>query len=201
MQSKTTQKRKPAIRAKKDSEHYCQKEEIINRLSLFTVGNGDPKKGFLFKIEKSTDDIEIIKKELLGINENHNILLKEITIVGSGLNELRTKIKTTEEIQRDDEARAALATQLKMAKRRDNWYKGLTIVGLAVAIFFGIRNGREGKMQAEATVERIDNLGIPVYTTTRGIVINPDSLRVTFWPKDFGGGIGDTINGINDTIK
>ena len=64
-------------------------EEIINRLSKFVIGNGEPKTGFLYKIEKSTEDISLLWNSLLLIG------LILFIIYGIGLHSRPIMIFTT----------------------------------------------------------------------------------------------------------
>lgn len=194
-----TTKRKPVIREK----CTCEKEEIINRMSVLIVGNGDPEKGLLYKINKVTDDIATIKDELKGINENNNVLLKEITIVGGNLREFETTIKTKEGVKKEDEVRGDVADQLKLQeksiagqlksqKSRDNWYKVLTIIGLAIAIYFGIRNNKKNDtmlINQEGLKTQVDYINTPVENSRGGYDLWPSGLYA------------DSIRKIKDSIK
>ena len=92
-------------------------ENKVNETHKIIVGNGDPEKGLCRQVaiigERQGKVMELIK----GLNENHNVLLGEITRVGANLGKLEAGINGE-----------------KTAKRR-MIQNGLTLLGFIVVIF------------------------------------------------------------------
>mgnify|MGYP001607289665 FL=1 len=115
------------------------------------------------------------------------------TSVISNLIEFQSKHAGEEKGRKEFEARIIIAKELKQTRKRDMWYRILTMIGLAIAIYFGVINSKKNNSLGK----RIEDLGSPVVTDSRGQMLNvPDGAGVRFWPKDF---MGDTVK--TDTKK
>jgi len=191
-------KRKPAIRAR---HHLCEKEEIISRLSVLLIGNGEPEKGFAFKMarmaeeQKSlTSDISEIKVSVKDLVDMHTKTFEAITKTATDLETYKKEMAQYKEGESNAEVKATRDAQIKAQTKRDNAYKTfsilaltLTIIGLAVTILLSQKNNAK----TEDTNKRVENLGSPVVTNPRGEVVSlPKGYELKMWPKDFN---GDTI--------
>jgi len=161
---KISQSKKPIKKVKKKPTtqvHICNQEatimrqgELLERLGLVTLGNGTPENGLLFMFreflevdKRRKEDITDIKDSLKEVNANHNVLLGEITRVGSDLVAFKAAINGNKEGKKDAEERHNVAENLELTKARDNKYvvfsvivSCITMAGVIAAIVFGIRN-------------------------------------------------------------
>jgi hypothetical protein len=162
----------------------CGQEDAINhlvdsnnKLSIIITGNGDPEKGISRRVTLIGErqgalitTLDGIKEELKAINENHNVLLGEITRVGSDFVGFKNKVEGIDMGRKERE-------DVDRISNRDTWYKILTIAGLAIAIFFGIKNNKHGeKMLDEQTTQQSEirsiRNDIPYTEKTRSIDYN-----------------------------
>jgi hypothetical protein len=194
-----TTKRKPAIRAKTKRVyiHKCSEKDDIDhliksnqQLSIIITGNGDPEKGLSRQVALISErqkgvlkTLEGVHDELKGVNENHNVLLGEITRVGLQLNE----------VEKRDE-RQKIAEDLAEKKKQDGWQRVIWIVmaliGLTGIFLNNIHTSRNSK--------KIDNLGTPVITNSRGMpTALPNGDQLKMYPRDF---TGDTTK-VKKTTK
>ncbi len=193
-------KRKPAIRAKTKRVyiHKCSEKDDINhliksnqQLSVIITGNGDPEKGLCRQVALINErqqgvlkTIEGVHEELKGINENHNVLLAEITRVGVQVNE----------VEKRDE-RDKIAADLEEKKKQDGWQRVIWVVMALIGLTGIFLNN----LHTTKNSRKIDNLGMPVITNSRGmptVLPNGDQLRM--YPKDF---TGDTTKMKKTNVK
>jgi hypothetical protein len=67
--------------------------------------------------------------------------------------------------------KGGIAKNLEITISRDNWYKILTIIALAIAIYLGVRNSNKSDTaiaNTKTTIDKVDNLGVPVVINPRG---------------------------------
>jgi hypothetical protein len=186
-----TAKLKLAIRKQ---DHYCTQEDNIkhliennNKLSVIITGNNHPENGIMHQVaiigERQAGvltKLDNINKELKGVNENHNVLLGEITRVGA-------KVNGFEKQGEKDQIAADLAEK----KRQDRWQRWVWIVttllmmtGILLSNIHTSRNSR-----------KIDNLGTPVIMNPRGTVVPLQRGEVLkMYPRDF---TGDTMKKVD----
>jgi hypothetical protein len=193
----------------KNVPHKCIQVEKITEMHELLVGNGDPEKGLVARVLVITNQqntmiktLDKIDGTLDGITKKNDGLLIEITDVHVKLLGFKAEVTGKEKGEKEAAERLLIAKNLKMkedeelrSKSRDNWYKVLTIIGLAVAIYFGVRktNKIESVMkQADTLTNKVENMGVPVIVNPRGnTVALPDGFKLKFYPKDY----------LKDTIK
>lgn len=133
--------------------HKCSEKVQLERMRVILVGNGDPKTGLAFKMEKSIDDISEIKTTILDIKDKLNETIIAASTAASSLEKYKLEVKSFENGKEDAEEKAAInrkneedkihvAKSLALQKNRDMWYKIFTIIGLAIAIYFGVKNNK-----------------------------------------------------------
>ena len=195
-----TEKRKPAIRAKTKRVyiHKCSEKDDIDhliksnlQLSIIITGNGEPDKGLCRQValigERQKGVLQAIDKvneQLKGVNENHNVLLGEITRVGA-------KVNSFEKQEEKDQIAADLAEK----KRQDNWQRVFWIV----TALLGLTGIFLNNLHTTKNSHKIDNLGTPVIMNQRGQAVplqNGDQLKM--YPKDF---TGDTTRVKKPSVK
>lgn len=198
MPQKTTIKKAPAAKKKVVVVHTCTQKGAIkhlvdntNKLSIIITGNGEPEKGLCSQVALINERqkgvlqaVNEVNEQLKGVNENHNVLLGEITRVGA-------KVDNSEK----QEERDQIAKDLIEKKKQDAWQRWvwifmgvLTLAGLLLNIIHSSKNGR-----------KLDNLGTPVIINSRGmptVLPNGDQLRM--YPKDF---TGDTTKVKKTNVK
>lgn len=153
------------------NEHCCTQEEQISKLNLLLLGNGNPQDGYIFKVMQMTKKVEDIETHLTGISG----MVKDLHEESIGKKAIDKKEKNDFDINN-------IAQNLQLQKKGDNWYKILTILGLAVAIYFGFHNGKK----SDATNKKIENLGEPVVVNFRGQMVGlPNGYSLKMFPKDF----------------
>jgi hypothetical protein len=179
-----TTKSKPILKTKRVYIHKCSEKDDINhliksnqQLSVIITGNGDPEKGLCRQVALINErqqgvlkTIEGVHEELKGINENHNVLLSEITRVGLQVNE----------VEKRDE-RAQIAADLAEKKKQDGWQRVIWIVmaliGLTGIFLNNLHTSRNSK--------KIDDLGTPVIVNSKGMqTVLPNNDQVKFIKKD-----------------
>jgi hypothetical protein len=190
----TSVKTKPKKAA---TNHKCLKAstikrqgELIERIGKVTLGNGTPEDGLLFQFrsflidhKKSVDNVAEIKGMVTKA-------LEDAATTRHAFELYKTHEEGTNEAEREKRERDGIANALKLTKSRDLWYKILTILGIACAIYFGFKNNR----QTSAVETKVDNLGDPVVTNPRGeFVPLPDGFSLKMWPRDFDEAIQDTV--------
>lgn len=171
--------------------HKCSEKNTIiqllennRKLNLIIGGNGDPEKGLAFIAKSNIQAIAVIKEDITYIKNKLSATITAATTAASSLEQYKLEVKNFElgkesvesEIEKDEE-RKNVARSLALTQRRDLWYKiftsaGLivTIIGLAIAIYFGVRNDKI-PAQLEATKEEINTKieqGDGVSKVTRG---------------------------------
>ena len=149
--------------------HKCSEKNTIiqllennQKLNLIIGGNGDPEKGLAFIAKSNIQAIAVIKEDITYIKNKLSATITAATTAASSLEQYKLEVKNFElgkesvesEIEKDVE-RQNVAKSLALTKSRDMWYKIFTIVGLAIAIYFGVRNNRI-PAQLEATKEEIN---------------------------------------------
>ena len=162
------------------AEHNCIQEKqigeitaILGRISKEVYGNGDA--GLIKTIPRLEEKIN----NLVGSVSSHTKII-------SNFIEFQATHNGEEKGKKDNEARALVAQELQQTQRRDMWYRILTILGLAVAIYFGVVNSYKNS----DLNKRILDMGTPVVTNSRGETVPlPADAKVKYWPKDF---MGDT---------
>lgn len=182
-------------KAPRASRHFCKQSNQIKKLNLLLLGNGNPKDGYVYKVidmSKVQDDMKTdigdIKLSLKGFNENYNVLFTEIVRVGKDLsNYIEGKNGEESGVQKAEEKALSKHT-LAMARSRDNWYKVLTIIGIAAAIYFGVKNNHQGDKiitTTEVTQQRVEDQGVPFVMNKRGeFVALPDSTIIKWFGND-----------------
>lgn len=208
------------IRAEKVAVlHVCSQKESIahliengNKLSVIITGNGDPEKGLCRQVALLGErqkgvltTLDKIDEKLKDLNENHNVLLAEITRVGSDLVGFKSEL-TGEKAQKekddkekkDKERDTIIAEELRLTKIRDrNWKIGtfITIILMALGTAYGIIKLYAGQDKIvnnqNKIVKKVDDFGTPVIVDKDGKTLDSRSVELKMWPKDFG----------NDSIK
>ena len=83
--------------------------------------------------------------------------------------------------KKDKEDRDILAQNLKMTETRDFWYKVFSILGIAIAIYFGVRNSK----QTDRVMIAQEKQGVPFVINKRGEVVTlPDSTVIRWLSND-----------------
>ena len=201
------------IRAEKVAVlHVCSQKESIahliengNKLSVIITGNGDPEKGLCRQVallgerqKGVSTTLDKIDDKLKDVNENHNVLLAEITRVGSDLVGLKSEL-TGEKAQKEkDDKEKRLAEELALTRKRDrNWKIAtyITILLMALGTTYGIIKLYAGQDKIvnnqNKIVKKVDDFGIPVIVDKDGKTLDSRSVELKMWPKDF----------LNDSIK
>lgn len=144
-------------------EHYCTQENEITRQGIFlerlgkvTLGNGHPEDGLLFMFreflehdKRKQEDIQLIKESIKDLNENNNVLLGEITRVGTDLNDFKLSTLTKKETEKELNDKARIAKELLITQKRDKRFivfqiiaLVLTLCGVSAAVYFGFHSDK-----------------------------------------------------------
>jgi hypothetical protein len=164
-------------------EHIKRQGELLGRLATITLGNGRPEDGLLFRFGKFMDEHKIVVSDI-----------QEIKQKLSTVNEINTEL----EVQRRVKDEIAKLVSETADKKKFSWSKfSIIIAAVSFAVFatFQVLNYFKSDKVVTVTTEtnkKIDDMGTPVVTTPRGVMIPlPDSAKIKFYPKDF----------LNDSIK
>ena len=176
----TSTPKKPQ-RTSKKVVHICSKEEtierqgvLLERLGKVTLGNGTPENGLMFMFreflendKRRKEDIQVIKESLKGVNENHNVLIREITIVGSELNSFKETIEARKETEEEITEKLRKASEVLATKKRDTRFiifqviaLTLTLAGVSAAVYFGFHTDKTAtdiKSETRVTNDILDN--------------------------------------------
>jgi hypothetical protein len=176
--------------------HKCSKEDVLDRMSRILVGNGHPEEGMAFQFKEFMKDHVRVLND---ITEIKNKVTEAIDSSGKAIRAIETYKTETESFAngvKEKEEREAIAEALAARVKRDRWQRIFWIItaiigvsGIWISVLFGVRNGNKA-----ATREQVDNLGTPVITNSRGIIINlPEGDSIKYFRE------GQFVN--FDTIK
>jgi hypothetical protein len=146
-----TKQNKDMTAKRKPTNISCIYEKEISEMHKILVGNGDPDSSMVRRValigERQNNVIFTLDK----IEPKLDGLLSEITEVRSGLATLKSNVN-------NKEIEAEKAEKLRREKKRDNWYRGLTIAGIAVMISLGVWNHFTGYTNKEEIIATKDTL-------------------------------------------
>lgn len=169
----------------------------IKELHNIVTGNGTPENGMIF--------------QLALLNKGQGDLLEKLNGIGGSISELTGKYN--ESIKLANTAKNAIAEYKKevggiekgketahkeedriKTHKRENLRTGVTLtmaiiaaIGLGLTAYFGFRNSQK----ADTTIRKVDDLGTPVVTNSRGQTVPlPDGYTLKMFPNDFN---NDTI--------
>jgi hypothetical protein len=171
--------------------HYCTQEEAIKRINTILVGNGHPEDGLAFVVRASLNDIKDIKVDISDIKKDIRDAIDASTKATKALDLYKAEIEGYDKREEEELGKQEIAAKLERETKRDNWYKVLTIIAIAVTLLIGIANlFKSGKIEtiSTKTETKVDNFGVPV-TTRNGEIVNIPGVDIKVFPKDF---IGDT---------
>ena len=100
--------------------------ESNQKLSIIITGNGDPDHSLNRRVALTDERQQNVLVQLKEINLNHNVLLSEITRVGTDLTKLESSINGAENQKKKEKE-----------KQKDNWFKLSVIVGI-IGIVIGV---------------------------------------------------------------
>jgi len=165
----TTPKIKRVPKEKVAILHVCSEQKTLeqlvksnDKLSTIITGDGNPKEGYVYKVDEMGRDIKDINEKLTGICG----IVKELHEESVGV---KAVIKTARE-------------------KRTEWVKiAMFIIG-AVSLMFLAYNSFKGTEVSLENSKKIDNIGIPFpVTNSRGEpALFSDSLSLRYFPKDSG---------------
>lgn len=198
MATKTAKSKKRSVR------HVCvQTEKLsdmdvrIKELHHIVTGNGTPEEGMIF--------------QMVLLNKGQSDLLAKLGEVGSSMGDLTGKYE--ESIKLANTAKNAITEYKKevngIEKGKEKVYKEedrikthkrerlrtavtlvmafIAAVGLGLTAYFGFKNSQK----ADTTLQKVDDLGTPVVTNSRGQTVPlPDGYTLKMFPNDFN---NDTI--------
>jgi hypothetical protein len=143
--------------------HVCSQKEAINqlikttdKLSIIITGNGNPKDGYIYKVDEMGRDVKDINEKLTGICG----IVKELHEKSIGEN----------------------AVEKKQIIRWDNVFKIAGIIIASGMLYIGYKNLEKKSISTE---QKIDNIGVPFVMNKRGEVMAlPDSTLIKYFPND-----------------
>lgn len=142
--------------------HVCSQKEAINqliktsdKLSIIITGNGNPKDGYIYKVDEMGRDVKDINEKLTGICG----IVKELHEKSIGEN----------------------AVEKKQIIRWDNVFKIAGIIIASGMLYVGYKNLTK---QNTAIETRVNNIGVPIVTRNGKILALPDSTQIKFFPND-----------------
>jgi hypothetical protein len=146
---------KKKIERKPRNLHKCSEKEQLDRMRLILVGNGNPKTGLVFLVESSIEHQKIIMDDISSIKSDIKTALESAGTATRAIEMYKAEEISKDTTKKDIEDRAIVAKNLALTRSRDTWYKIFTILGLAIAIYFGVRNNKI-PAQLEATKEELN---------------------------------------------
>jgi hypothetical protein len=148
--------------------HVCEQKDQIaqlikntDKLSIIITGNGNPKDGYMYKVDEIGRDVKGINEKLTGISGIVKELHEE-SIIKNGV------VKTTRE-------------------KRGEWVKTAMFVVGALSLGFLAYNSFKGNEKQDTAIQKIENLGEPVVISPRGDAVPlPSGYKLKmFGKKDY----------------
>jgi hypothetical protein len=143
--------------------HVCSQERSIDqlikttdKLSVIITGNGNPTEGYVYKVLEMGKQINDINIKLTGI---------------SGIvSELHEKSVTENAIEKNNSK---------------TWGRWIQIIGTTIALGMLLLGYLNLTKQSKSVEKRIDNIGIPFVTNSRGEILSlPDSTKIIYFSAD-----------------
>ena len=144
--------------------HSCTQEEQIalllkntDRLSIIITGNGNPRDGYMYKVDEMGRDVKEINNKLTGISG----IVKELHEESIG----KKKVEKTD------------------AEKRIKWFQiGMFLLGLGALIYTAI-NTRENIKVSKTNTDKINNLGEPVIIDKEGQIKDSRGVEIKMFGK------------------
>jgi len=160
----TTPKIKRIPKEKVAILHTCSETSTLDqlvktseKLSIIITGNGNPRDGYMYKVDEMGRDVKEINNKLTGISG----IVKELHEESIG----KKKVEKTD------------------AEKRIKWFQiGMFLLGLGALIYTAI-NTRENIKVSKTNTDKINNLGEPVIIDKEGQIKDSRGVEIKMFGK------------------
>jgi hypothetical protein len=152
--------RSPIKRIPKEKSETATLEQLVkttDKLSIIITGNGNPKDGYMYKVDEMGRDVKEINNKLTGISG----IVKELHEESIG----KKKVEKTD------------------AEKRIKWLQiGMFIVAI-IALLYTAINTRENIKVSKGNTKKIENLGEPIIIDKEGQIKDSRGVEIKMFGK------------------